>query len=71
MTHSLCFPLNQDLWHETKTRIANTRLWSIETQLLPVVRNEPSSAVLTKYLGYSQEDVNRLTQEGVLHNANY
>ena len=32
---------------------------------------EHNEAVLTKYLGYSRDDVNRLTQEGVLHNANY
>ena len=30
--------------------------------------NEP---ILTKYLGYSRDDVNRLIREGVLHGANY
>jgi crotonobetainyl-CoA:carnitine CoA-transferase CaiB-like acyl-CoA transferase len=32
---------------------------------------EHNQAVLTKYLGYSHDEVTRLTNDGVLHNANY
>jgi crotonobetainyl-CoA:carnitine CoA-transferase CaiB-like acyl-CoA transferase len=32
---------------------------------------EHNEAVLTKYLGYSHENVRRLTHDGVLHSANY
>ena len=32
---------------------------------------EHNQALLTGYLGYSQQDVARLTEQGVLHNANY
>jgi crotonobetainyl-CoA:carnitine CoA-transferase CaiB-like acyl-CoA transferase len=32
---------------------------------------EHNQALLTRYLGYSQQDVARLTEQGVLHNANY
>jgi crotonobetainyl-CoA:carnitine CoA-transferase CaiB-like acyl-CoA transferase len=32
---------------------------------------EHNRAVLTRYLGYSHQDVARLTEQGVLHNANY
>jgi hypothetical protein len=68
---AMVFPLQSGLFGRQLNAIANTRLWSTDPQLLPVVKNEPNSTVLTKYLGYSHEDVNRLTQEGVLHNANY
>jgi crotonobetainyl-CoA:carnitine CoA-transferase CaiB-like acyl-CoA transferase len=32
---------------------------------------EHNRAILTKYLGYSRDQVNRLTQEGILHSANH
>jgi crotonobetainyl-CoA:carnitine CoA-transferase CaiB-like acyl-CoA transferase len=32
---------------------------------------EHNETVLSKYLGYSREDITRLTNDGVLHSANY
>jgi len=42
-----------------------------ESELDAPYLGEHNEVVLTKYLGYSHGEVKRLTEEGLLHNANY
>jgi crotonobetainyl-CoA:carnitine CoA-transferase CaiB-like acyl-CoA transferase len=42
-----------------------------ELELEAPFLGEHNETILAKYLGYSHDDLNRLTREGVLHSANY